>query len=333
MQTSANNIRCVLDQLLIPIQQQMAEVELILCNHLISHVPMITEASRYVTQSGGKRIRPAIFLLAAKLAGQIDLRLPHLGAAIELVHTASLLHDDVVDNAPLRRGKPSAKTKWGNQVSVLVGDFLWCKASEFLINYGTDRLWKAVTKAITAITEGEILEITKLNDIKLDEEGYHKIIEGKTAALFGICGQGAAIIQNLSEQFETALEQFGLHLGVAFQLTDDVLDYISNNEKLGKESGADLREGKLTLPVIISLMRCQPDETRLIHDALITGHITPGQFEKIVDIVKRYNGISDTAALARQYSEKAKGFLSVFKPSIEREALLGIADYVVERRE
>jgi len=328
-----HNILSVLDQLLIPIAQQMAEVESILANQLKSDVPLITEAARYVTQGGGKRIRPAIFLLSARLAGPGDSRLPYLASAIELVHTASLLHDDVVDNAPLRRGKPSAKTRWGNQVSILVGDFLWCKASEFLIHYGTDRLWKAVTKAITAITEGEMLEITRLNDITLDEESYRKIIEGKTAALFGVCGQSAAISQNLSGHFESALDQFAFNLGVAFQLTDDVLDYISDHDRLGKESGADLREGKLTLPVIVSLKRCSMEETRLIRDALISGHITQNIFTRIVDIVERHGGISETASLARQYAEKAKSFLTIFKSSIERDALLGLADYAVERHE
>lgn len=329
----ANNIETVLEQLLIPVQQQMAEVEQILGSELKSQVPLVTEAVRYVTQSGGKRIRPAVFLLAAGLAGHADGRAAHIAAGLELVHTASLLHDDVVDDAPFRRGKPSAKTKWGNQVSILVGDFLWCKASEFFIQYGNDHLWKAVTRAITAITEGEILEITRLNDITLDENIYKTIIEGKTAVLFGICGQGAAIVQNLSEQFETALERFGFHLGVAFQLTDDVLDYTSTIDRLGKESGADLREGKLTLPVIISLKRCRPDEARLIRDALITGQITQERFQKVVEIVERYGGIAETAALAREHADKAKSYLTTFKPSIEREALSGLADYVVERRE
>lgn len=323
----------MLDGLLIPVEGQMASVEKIFADHLKSDVSLVTQAARYVTQNGGKRIRPAIFLLSAALAGQKDDRLPYLAAAIELVHTASLLHDDVVDNSNLRRGKPSAKVKWGNHISILVGDFLWCKASEFFINYGSDRLSKVVTKAITAITEGEILEITRLNDISIDEATYQKIIEGKTAALFGICGQGAAIIQNLPEKFETALEEFGFNLGVAFQLTDDVLDYISNDEKLGKESGADLREGKLTLPIIISLKRCKDEETRFIREAFLAGQISKERFQGIVEIVHRHDGIAQTAALARRYSDKAKTCLDVFKPSIERDALMGLADYAVERRE
>ncbi len=311
----------------------MAEVENIFAAHLKSDVSLVTQAARYVTQNGGKRIRPAIFLLSAALAGRNDNRLPYLAAAIELIHTASLLHDDVVDNASLRRGKPSAKVKWGNHVSVLVGDFLWCKASEFFLNHGSDRLSKVVTKAITAITEGEILEITRLNDITVDEATYRKIIEGKTAALFGICGQGAAIMQNLSEKFEAALEEFGFNLGIAFQLKDDVLDYISDDDRLGKESGADLREGKLTLPVILSLKQATPEEASLIREAMMTGQISKDQFKIIVDIVTRYGGIEETSSLARRYIDKAKASLSVFKPSIERDALMALADYTVERSE
>lgn len=311
----------------------MAEVETIFAAHLKSDVELVTQAARYVTQNGGKRIRPAIFLLSSMLSGQKHERLPYLAAALELIHTASLLHDDVVDNAALRRGKPSAKAKWGNQVSILVGDFLWCKASEFFLHHGSDRLSKAVTGAITAITEGEILEITRLNDMTIDEGVYQRIIEGKTAALFGICGQGAAIIQNLSPRFETALEKFGFNLGIAFQLKDDVLDYISNDDRLGKDSGADLREGKLTLPLIISLKRCDKDEMHLVREALLSGQIAKDQFRKIVDIVHHYKGIEETASLAGRYAEKAKACLDIFKPSIERDALLGLADYVVDRGE
>ncbi len=311
----------------------MAKVENIFDSDLASEVALVTQAAKYVTRNGGKRIRPAIFLLAARLAGQKSDDLPYLAAAIELVHTASLLHDDVVDNAALRRGKPSAKVKWGNQVSILVGDFLWCKASEFFINHGCDRLSKVVTKAITAITEGEILEITRLNDITMDEATYQKIIEGKTAALFGICGQGAAIIQNLSERFENALEKYAFNVGIAFQLTDDVLDYTSSVARLGKDSGADAREGKLTLPVIISLKRCSNEEKELIRDAFITEQISEAQFKEMAQIVHGRNGISETEALARHFAEKAKACLAIFKPSIEREALMGIANYAVGRHE
>jgi octaprenyl-diphosphate synthase len=323
----------MIDELLIPVQKQMRDVERVLKEHLYSDVPLVTEAAGYVVQNGGKRIRPAIFLLSAGLAGQPDDRLPFLAAAIELIHTASLLHDDVVDNASIRRGKPSAKMKWGNQVSILVGDFLWCKASEFFLNYGCDRLSKIVTKAITAITEGEILEITRLNDLTTDEKTYQKIIEGKTASLFGICGQGAAIVQNLSQKFESALEKFAFNLGIAFQLKDDVLDYVSDVKRLGKDSGSDLKEGKLTLPLIISLKRCSRDEAGLIREAVITGHISDDQFLNIVEIVNRHNGIKETEAMARRFADEAKTHLDVFKPSIERDALLGLADYAVWRKE
>lgn len=323
----------MLDELLIPIQKQMCAVETVLSEHLRSDIPLVTQAAGYVVQNGGKRIRPAIFLLSAALAGQHDERHAYLAAAIELIHTASLLHDDVVDNASVRRGKPSAKMKWGNQVSILVGDFLWCKASEFFLNHGSDRLSKIVTRAITAITEGEILEITRLNDLTTDERTYQRIIEGKTAALFGMCGQGAAIVQNLSDRFESALQRFAFDLGVAFQLKDDVLDYVSDVKRLGKESGSDLREGKLTLPLILSLKRCGEAETKIIREAVITGQISDEQFMNIVETVGRYNGIKETEAMARKYADSAKAHLDVFKPSIERDALLGLADYAVWRKE
>lgn len=323
----------MLDHLLLPIQKQLSEVELILSRQHQSNVPLIISAAEYVTQNGGKRIRPAIFLLANKMVGVVDEKIPHLASAVELVHTASLLHDDVVDDAALRRGKASAKVKWGNQVSVLLGDFLWCKASELFIEYGTQRLWKAITKTITAITEGQILEITKLNDISLDDAGYHQIISGKTASLFSICAQGAAIIQNLSDRFEEGLKNFGFNLGLAFQLTDDVLDYTSCDRMLGKKVGTDLREGKLTLPMIIALKRSSAKEKQMIKECLISGQISEGQFADIVGIIIRHEGINETSKLACDYAASAKEYLGIFKPSIERDALLGLADYVVERNE
>lgn len=323
----------MLDHLLLPIQKHLREVESILaCQHQ-SAVPLITDAAEYVTQNGGKRIRPAIFLLATKMVGVTDERIPHLAAAIELVHTASLLHDDVVDNAALRRGKPSANIKWGNQVSVLVGDFLWCKASELFIKYGNNRLWNAITKTISQITEGQILEITKLNDINIDEAGYHQIISGKTASLFSICSQGAAIIQNLSNHFEDALHKFGFNLGLAFQLTDDVLDYTSNDRMLGKKAGADLREGKLTLPMIIALKRSSPKEKQMIKESLISGQISEGQFSDILGIIHQHKGFEETSRLAKRYADQAKESISIFKPSIERTVLWGLSNYVVDRSE
>jgi octaprenyl-diphosphate synthase len=323
----------MLDHLLIPIQIYLDKVEEILANNHKSAVPLISTAAQYVTQNGGKRIRPAIFILSAKLAGAVDERIPHLASAIELIHTASLLHDDVVDDATLRRGKPSAKVKWGNQVSVLLGDFLWCKASELFVEHGTERLWHIITKTTTEITEGQILEITRLNDMSTNEEIYKKIVEGKTASLFSFCGQGAAIIQNLSLKFESALANFGFNLGVAFQLTDDVLDYTSKESRLGKSAGSDLREGKLTLPVIIALKKCSQDEKNLIKDCLMSGRMSGNQFNQVVEIVHKYDGINETTRLARAYAKKANESLALFKPSIERDALIGISEYVVDRNE
>lgn len=309
----------------------MRQVELVIENQLKSDVPLVDSAARYVTQNGGKRIRPAIFILAAKLAGQVSERIPRLAAALELVHVASLLHDDVVDDGQVRRGKPSAKIKWGNQVSVLLGDFLWCKASELFIENGTEHFWSVISKAITAITEGQILETTRLNDITVNEKEYQQVIEGKTAALFGVCGQGAAIIQGLSEKFEMALKQYGFNLGVAFQLTDDVLDYTSDGNILGKNTGSDFREGKLTLPVIIALRKCNISETQKIKEGLITGTLSKEQFDEVIEIVKRHEGISQTICIANEYIKKAKENLSIFKPSIEHNALTSLADYVLER--
>ncbi len=321
----------MLETLLISIQGHLECVEKILTSDKKSRIPLINIAASYVTKNRGKRIRPAIFILAAKLCGAVDRRIPHLASAIELIHTASLLHDDVVDDSPLRRGKPSVKVKWGNQVSVLLGDFLWCKASELFMKHGTEKLWHAVIKTVMDITEGQMLETTMLNDISTNEKVYQKIVEGKTASLFSLCGKGAAIVQKLSPKIEYALECFGFNLGIAFQLTDDVLDYTSRDNQLGKSTGTDLKEGKLTLPIIIALKKCNQKERDFIKNCLISGSVSKSQFTDIVEIVNKYKGIDKTIKLAHHYANKANEYLLFFKPSIERDALIGISNYIANR--
>ncbi len=321
----------MLDKLLIPVHQELALVEKNLRVELTSEVDLLTEAAEYVTKDIGKRFRPALFILAAKLAGSVDTNLIKLAAGIELVHAASLLHDDVIDHADLRRGKPSARVQWGNHLSVLLGDFLWSKASHCFVQYGSQAFWNVVVKAVTQISEAQILELTKLNDLAITKEDYHKIIAGKTASLIGVCGQGAAIMRNLSEKFNLALSKYAFNLGLAYQLQDDILDYTSEENILGKKAGTDLREGKLTMPIILTLKSCTDLEEKKIKEAVICGQISSAEFREIVTIIDKYNGINRTENMAWDYIKQAKQELLIFKPSLIRETLANLADYTIQR--
>ena len=320
-----------LDPFAIPVAQELAEVEKIILRETTSEVGLVTRVVQYIIQNGGKRIRPLLTLLAARMSGGIGPGAARLAAAMEMIHTATLLHDDVVDDAPLRRGKPSTKAKWGNQISVLVGDFFWTKASEMIVRHGDLRVLEVITHAIHVTTEAEILEITKHNDSTIDEETYLKIIRGKTAVLLSACTQIGAILGRVSEPFEEALRRYGMEVGVAFQLADDILDYDSQEEKFGKRAGGDLREGKLTLPLLVALKACDRREEQLIKDGLLADRIEPGRFQEIVTLIHRYGGFETTRNLARQFATRAKENLDAFKPSLEKETLLSLADYAIER--
>lgn len=317
----------------IPVAKELENSENILNTTLTSEVPLVTEVVQYIIQNGGKRLRPLLTLLSAKLAGYGGPAAPKLAAAMELIHTASLLHDDVVDDAPLRRGKSSAKAKWGNSISILVGDFFWCMMSRIIVGHGDLRILKVVTDTITQTTEAEILEITKHSDFSMDEATYLKIIGGKTASLLSACCQIGALLGEVSEENESALKRYGYDLGVAFQLTDDILDYVSEEALFGKHKGGDLQEGKLTFPLITALRRADAADSKIIKDALLAGRLETEKLKAAIDIIHRHEGIEKTRALALQYVQKACECLKPFKPSLEKESLLGLARYVVERDE
>lgn len=317
----------------LPVAKELEEVEKVLATHLVSEVPLITQVVQYIIQNGGKRLRPLLTLLSAKISGYQGKAAPRLAAAMEMIHTASLLHDDVVDDAPLRRGKASAKAKWGNSVSILVGDFFWSKMAQLIVDHGCLRTLKVVTDTITTTTEAEILEITKHSDFSIDEETYLKIIRGKTAVLTAACCQIGAILGGVSENYQEALKRYGYDLGTAFQLADDILDYESEEEKFGKHKGGDLREGKLTFPLIVALRKATLSEAQIIKESLLTDRIETDHFKKVLDIIHNYDGLAETYKLARKYVERALDNLNPFKPSLEKESLLGLATYAVDRGE
>jgi len=300
--------------------------------NLRSNVPMISAIGEHLLQSGGKRFRAKLLLLSARLSGYSGENHISMASLIEFIHTATLLHDDVVDNARLRRGVESANAKWGPEACVLVGDFLFTKCFTRMVECGNWKILHTISEATTIIAEGELEELIRTKDLSLTEESYLSIIARKTAHLISAATQIGAILGNVSEEKEMALAKFGMDVGIAFQLIDDNLDYTSNEEEFGKKIGIDLHDGKITLPLIFALHHCNQEEKALIRQTVALVPITKDAFFRVVEIIKRYGGIQYTWEKAKGHVERAKTFLSAFPDSKEKEALCTLADYVLERK-
>jgi octaprenyl-diphosphate synthase len=298
--------------------------------NLRSDVPIISAIGEYLLLSGGKRFRAQLLLLSAKLCGYSGENHISMASLIEFIHTATLLHDDVVDKAKFRRGTKSANREWGNEVCVLVGDFLFTKCFTLMVESGNWKILHTISRATTIMAEGELEELIRTKDLSLTEEGYLSIITRKTAYLISAAIQIGAILGNVSEEKEKALTKFGMDVGIAFQLIDDNLDYTSNES--GKETGIDLQEGKITLPLIFALNHCNPDEKAFIQKTVKSDSITNDAFCRVAEIIERHQGIQYTWEKAKGYVEGAKDYLRLFPDSKEKEALYSLANYVLERR-
>jgi octaprenyl-diphosphate synthase len=299
-------------------------------NYLRSDVSIISTIGEYLLLSGGKRFRAQLLLLSAKLCGYSGEEHISMGSLIEFIHTATLLHDDVVDKAKLRRGMKSANSEWGDEVCVLVGDFLFTKCFTRMVESGNWKIIHTISKATTIMAEGEVEEWAKTKDLVLTEEGYLSIITRKTAYLISAATRVGAILGNSSEEKEEALAKFGMDVGIAFQLVDDNFDYIST--KSGKEIGIDLQDGKITLPLIFTIRNCHEDEKRYIQETVNAHAITKEAFFRVVEIIERYHGTQYTLEKAREYIQRAKNHLHLFPDSKEKEALTALADYALERK-
>src|SRR4030067_2201039 len=300
--------------------------------NLKSNVPIISAIGKHLLRSGGKRYRAKLLLLSAKLCGYRGDRHISMASLIELIHTATLLHDDVVDRAELRRGMESANAKWGNEACVLVGDFLFTKCFSLLVENGNRKILQSIARATTLMAEEELQELIKTNDLSLTEEDYLSIIARKTAALFAATTQVGAILGEAPEENEEALTEFGMNLGIAFQLIDDSLDYTSREEEFGKKIGIDLQDGKITLPLIFTLSHCKKEEEVFIRETVESDPITKEAFFNVVEIIGRYHGLNYTLEKAKENVKRAKGHLRPFTNSREKEALYLLADYVLERK-
>lgn len=314
------------------IETELKNVELQFRKDLKSDVDLIRKVGEYLLSSGGKRIRPALLILSARLCGYEGERHVLLASVIEFIHTATLLHDDVVDNAVLRRGIASANTLWGNQASVLVGDYLFSKSFSIIVEDGDLDVLRIIADATTRIAEGEVLQLASMSDPATTEERYIEVVKSKTAVLLATACQVGAILGGTRGERESALRDFGMDVGIAFQLIDDTLDYVSSEEKFGKSIGHDLEEGKVTLPLIHTLKQCTAAEKQQIEDVLGSDSLDDDGFRGVVSLVSAYGGIKYAIRTARAYVERGKSRLASFQDSPHRQALLSLADYIVTRR-
>lgn len=313
------------------ISQDLAQLEQSIDKLLTTKVTFIKEVVQHIVKSGGKRIRPILVILSAKLCGaNKDQHIPY-AAIIEFIHTATLLHDDVVDNAKTRRGRFTANTIWGNEPSVLVGDFLFTKSFDLMIQIQNAEILKVMAHATTSLAEGEIMELLRTSDINTTEKDYYEVIDNKTAVLLSAACEIGALLGNVDADRRSALREFGHHLGMAFQLKDDLLDYVSTDSTLGKNTGIDFKEGKVTLPLIHALKFATPGERDTIMAALEKRRTGKKDFQKVKSIIERYGGLEYTSHVSKEHIEKAKGFLALFPASPYKDALLELAEYIITR--
>ncbi|PVZ11327.1 MULTISPECIES: polyprenyl synthetase family protein [unclassified Pseudomonas] len=304
-------------------------VDEIIKQQLTSRVPLVSKIGDYITSAGGKRLRPLLVLLSGKALGYAEPDLRLLAATIEFLHTATLLHDDVVDMSGMRRGRSTANAMWGNAPSVLVGDFLYSRSFEMMVQLGSMPVMQILSHATRVIAEGEVLQLTKVRDASTTEETYMEVIRGKTAMLFEASTHSAAALANAPQAQREALQQFGDHLGVAFQLVDDLLDYKGNAEELGKNVGDDLAEGKPTLPLIYTLRAGTPEQAALVRQAIQKGGID--ELERIREAVDASGALAYTARLAQEYAAKAVACLELLPASEYRDALVELTEFAVAR--
>jgi octaprenyl-diphosphate synthase len=320
------------EKILEPIREDLEKVDLEFRKNLKSDVSIISVIGEHLLFSGGKRFRPILLLLSAKLCEYRGDRHISLASLVEFIHTATLLHDDVVDRAEIRRGAVSANSKWGNEASVLVGDFLFTKSFSLLVETGNWEIFQVLSHATTLMAEGELDELIRTDDLSLAEEGYLTIISRKTASLISAAAEIGAILGNVSEEKKSALASYGMDVGIAFQLTDDSLDYTSREEEFGKEIGIDLQRGKITLPLIHALRHCTADEKAFIQETVDQASLTKEAFLRVVEIIEQYQGIRYAWERAQERIDRAKKHLHLFQDSEVRQALFTLADYVLERR-
>ncbi len=318
------------EKLVALLREDMRTADALIHARLGSAVALIPDLAKHLVDSGGKRLRPLLTLAAARMGGYAGGHHVHLAAAVEFIHTATLLHDDVVDGSSLRRGKVSANLVWGNKPSILVGDFLLSRAFRLMVEAGRVDVLDVLATASGIIAEGEVMQLKSVNDVATSEDHYLSVVHAKTAALFAAAAEAGAMLANVSPAYEEAMRVYGDNLGMAFQLVDDALDYSGRQAMMGKAVGDDFREGKVTLPVILAVARADKDEKKFWTRVIQTGSKSERDLDRAITLVEQTGAISDTMTRARAYADTAQNALPEGTSEI-REALSGIADFCVER--
>jgi octaprenyl-diphosphate synthase len=308
----------------------MQVVDQVISDRLTSEVPLVKQVSQYIISAGGKRLRPALLLM---VSGALESRSPHihtLAAVVEFIHTATLLHDDVVDESTLRRGRATANERFGNAPSVLVGDFLYSRAFQMMVDVNNMRVMQVLSEATNVIAEGEVQQLVNMHDPSLDEQAYLRVIRSKTAKLFEASARLAPILCGAPKEIELACATYGQALGTAFQVIDDLLDYEGSAHELGKNLGDDLREGKVTLPVICALREANPAQQRLLQTAIVEGDFA--HMDDILQIIRDTGALETTRASASAEAHRAINAAQELPSNPYRSALLQLAADLLERR-
>ncbi|MDE1937521.1 MAG: polyprenyl synthetase family protein [Alphaproteobacteria bacterium] len=319
------------ERLLALVPADMQATDALIHERLGSTVNLIPDLARHLIDSGGKRLRPLLTLAAAHMAGYEGNGHVRLAASVEFIHTATLLHDDVVDASSLRRGKVSANIVWGNKPSVLVGDYLFSRAFQLMVETGELAVLDILAGASAIIAEGEVMQLKSANNLATTEEHYLRVVSAKTAALFAAAAEAGAVLASHSTDYIAAMRSYGDNLGIAFQLVDDALDYSGRQALMGKSVGDDFREGKVTLPVILAYARADEAARRFWKRAIETGPQSESDLDRAITLVEETGAISETMARARTYADQACQALSAVGPCETRDVLADIADFCVER--
>lgn len=322
-----------LNDLVALVADGMARVNTTILSRTGSDVAMIPEVANHLIASGGKRLRPILTLACARLCGYAgttdgDVK---LAASVEFMHTATLLHDDVVDESDMRRGRVAARIKWGNEASVLVGDFLLGQAFRMMVEVGSLKALDILSAAATVIAEGEVMQLTNAKNLETDEAAYLAVIRGKTAELFAAACEVGPVLAGRSEAEQAAARSYGMNLGIAFQLIDDVLDYGGTSAELGKNVGDDFREGKITLPIVLAYRRASEGERGFWRRTLQQGEIGETDLETALDLLQRHGALEETVARAHHYGAEARAALDIFPDGPVKAALLGVVEFCVAR--
>jgi octaprenyl-diphosphate synthase len=329
--TPTSNPQDALTQLQSLVADDMQLVNKIILERMQSQVALIPQLAGHLIASGGKRLRPMLTLASSRMVGYEGNRQCKLSACVEFIHTATLLHDDVVDESALRRGQDTANAVWGNQASVLVGDFLFSRAFELMVEDGSLKVLKILSGASSIIAEGEVQQMMTANDLSTDEDTYLEVIGAKTAALFAAACQISAVVAERPEIEENALAAFGRNLGLAFQIIDDVLDYNANQAALGKTIGDDFQEGKMSLPIILAHQRGSKQDRAFWQRTVGELEQEPGDLEKAISLLQQTGALNDAAKRAQHYADRAIDCLSLFPASSARTALANVVEFCISR--